>query len=204
MRVILITNPNDIPAEKNLIQALIQEGLVDIHFRKPDFSLEQAEQYLMSFTNEVRSKIVTHQFPELALKLGLKGIHFTGKTNSLLGNYADYEGSKSISTHSYMEIEQWQGMNYYFLSPIFKSISKQNYGGEAFDFNELKNFLQLHRQKEIIALGGITKTNIKEVKQLGFAGVALLGSVWNLFVETNSIDIVKKYMVELRTIWNEA
>ncbi len=204
MRIILITNSIDLPKEKLLLKALIEEELVDIHFRKPDYSKKEAENYLSSFNEDIRAKIVTHQYPELAIDLRLKGIHFTGKTKCSINQYGDYSGSKSISTHSFEEIiNQEETFNYYFLSPIFKSISKQNYGGDTFDFNLLEAFVKQQNEKEIIALGGVSQNNITQVKQMGFAGVALLGSVWNLFEESNDIEKVKKHIKEIRTLWQD-
>ena len=64
---------------------------------------------------------------------------------------------------------------YAFLSPIFDSISKKNYKSK-FDLNEVK---QVVEGKNIIALGGIDEDKIETCRELGFAGVAVLGAIWN-------------------------
>ncbi len=69
-----------------------------------------------------------------------------------------------------------------FLSPVFDSISKEGYAS-AFDLAEAQGFLQKlakrpgHRPS-VLALGGIESGNIAAVQQAGFAGAAVLGSVW--------------------------
>jgi len=69
------------------------------------------------------------------------------------------------------------GLTYGFLSPIFDSISKQGYAAAKFDPDHLR--AALHRcQLPIIALGGISPSNVGRAAELGFSGVAVLGSVW--------------------------
>jgi thiamine-phosphate pyrophosphorylase len=65
------------------------------------------------------------------------------------------------------------------LSPVFDSISK---GGYKAGFPEEiligaadKGFID----NKVVALGGISSSNIQSVKKLGFGGVAVLGTVWN-------------------------
>jgi thiamine-phosphate pyrophosphorylase len=85
---------------------------------------------------------------------------------------------KTISTsfHSTTAIfKSRRKYEYVFLSPVFDSISKQGYKGN-FSLEELKSFLK--SKKNIIALGGINAENIELVKQKGFAGAAVLGSIW--------------------------
>ncbi|MEO8759791.1 MAG: thiamine phosphate synthase [Bacteroidia bacterium] len=116
-----------------------------------------------------------HSHYKLAKEFDLKGIHLTEKErkskriNSTL---------KIISTsfHSTTEIlKNRRKYEYVFLSPVFDSISKQGYKSN-FSLEELKFFLK--RKKNIIALGGINAENIESVKQKGFAGAAILGSIW--------------------------
>ena len=75
----------------------------------------------------------------------------------------------------------WKGAEYAFLSPIFDSISKAGYKSK-FDLHELKNSPLLARRGvggEVFALGGIDEHKIDICRQLGFAGVAVLGTIWN-------------------------
>ncbi|MBI3501777.1 MAG: thiamine phosphate synthase [Bacteroidetes bacterium] len=74
---------------------------------------------------------------------------------------------------------------YAFLSPIFDSISKINYKSK-FDLQEVKERI---KHKKIIALGGIDEDKISICHKLGFAGVAVLGAIWN---SPNSIEKFKR------------
>jgi len=204
MKLIVITNPDETENEAGLISAIIESKLADIHFRKPSFSEEEAEAYLLQFPLGIRENIVTHTHPQLTEKLQLKGVHFTRNTKHTIAYYDAIDCSKSISTHSYDEITACHtSLNYYFLSPIFQSISKQGYGGNAFDKLELAAFLNNHKEKSIIALGGIDMQHIAACKSLGFAGVAVLGSVWQLYQKTKSINEVLAYLKTLRSVWEQ-
>lgn len=67
--------------------------------------------------------------------------------------------------------------DYLFLSPIFDSISKYGYRSK-FDPDTLKSFLN-STDKQIIALGGVDADRVSSCRKMGFAGVALLGYIWN-------------------------
>ena len=66
---------------------------------------------------------------------------------------------------------------YVFLSPIFNSISKQNYNTK-FTLHELHQASDIGLiDSKVIALGGITPDNIATTMQLGFGGAAVLGYI---------------------------
>ena len=83
--------------------------------------------------------------------------------------------------HSLEELENHkEKYEYAFLSPIFDSISKVGYKSK-FDLQELKRKSPLllgEGQGGVIALGGIDESKIEICRQLGFAGVAVLGAIW--------------------------
>ena len=91
---------------------------------------------------------------------------------------------KTISS-SFHDLETLDNDNfefdYYLLSPVFSSISKQDYEGQGFDVN--------HMDKLVVGMGGVTSENIAEFKALGFKGVGVLGGIWN---STTPIETFKK------------
>lgn len=120
-------------------------------------------------------KISLNDHHELALRYKLGGIHINSRNpNALQG----YQGLISKSCHTIEELESIQLFDYVFLSPIFNSISKANYQS-AFTLDQLYTLAQRDIINEkVIALGGISATNIKQVKEIGFGGAALLGTLW--------------------------
>ena len=84
------------------------------------------------------------------------------------------------SAHSTEEILANPGYDYYFLSPIYDSISKEGYKS-AFSKTELTEFLHAHPEIKVMALGGMTADKVDECREMGFAGVAFLGEIWNAY-----------------------
>jgi thiamine-phosphate pyrophosphorylase len=66
--------------------------------------------------------------------------------------------------------------NYIFLSPIFPSISKANYGTET-NLDELRKTVQ-QIPTHVYALGGIDPSRVAVCQSLGFAGIAMHGYIW--------------------------
>lgn len=90
----------------------------------------------------------------------------------------------STSFHALQDLGVCRGeLDYVLLSPIYASISKPGYGGSgaaaAFpDADGLASALAGSRYP-VLALGGVTPERFPELAELGFAGAALLGSIWS-------------------------
>uniref|UniRef100_A0A0G4I3P9 Thiamine phosphate synthase/TenI domain-containing protein n=1 Tax=Chromera velia CCMP2878 TaxID=1169474 RepID=A0A0G4I3P9_9ALVE len=93
---------------------------------------------------------------------------------------SDSEDPPHTSSTRLRRIPQVIQPDYAFLSPIFPSISKEGYRPGAFSSlpgNELQRRL-CGVPFPVFALGGISEKNVLSEKLKGFAGVGLLGSVW--------------------------
>lgn len=185
MKLIVLSNPTNLNNEHELLCSLFEAGLEYYHLRKPDFSKEKMENFLKQIPQKYFNKIVLHSHHDLAEKYNLKGKHISS-------NYAELKGdSKYISTsfHSFKDIENCkEKYDYVFLSPIFDSISKQDYPSN-FDKKELtKFFIQQAKTFDIIALGGMNENTIYDAMEMGFDGVALLGGIW---MATNPLEKFK-------------
>ena len=95
----------------------------------------------------------------------------------------DCQGLRSRSLHKLDELRDTEEpLDYCFFGPVYESISKKGYlpkvqlpelGGVLYNFKKSKS------QKPLVyALGGIRRRKIPELFNLGFDGVALLGSIW--------------------------
>lgn len=184
--MILITNPVFIENEINIINLLFEEGLALLHIRKPDFSELETAQFIHQIKMDFRSNLVLHSHHNLAEDFGINRIHFSEKERKdnldspagFTKPYSYKNESKSTSTHSIEDFNSLEkGFDYAFLSPVFKSISKENYFPEKDLFTALKS--RTNYKTKVIALGGIDSQNIQETLEKGFNDVALLGSIWN-------------------------
>ena len=179
MKLILITPPSYFVEEDKIITALFEEGLDILHLRKPNTAPMYAERLLSLIPEQYHKRIVVHGHFYLKDEYKLKGIHLNSRNPNIPANY---KGHLSRSCHSLEEIkEHKKAHDYLFLSPVFDSISKKDYCAN-YSQEELK---KAHKasiiDKKVIALGGIDADNIKQVKNLGFGGAAVLGGIWDKF-----------------------
>lgn len=170
MHRIILTYPTPVEGEIEKIKSLISEGLYALHVRKPNFSLEEMEEFLLKFTSQERKLFMLHSHHELVDKYSLKGYHISNwRSQEEMDEWYFY----STSCHSLEELDTVQGeVDYAFLSPIFDSITKQGYASKFAD-------VQLEKKAcSVVALGGIKEEHVDRLKSQGFDGYALLGSVW--------------------------
>lgn len=178
--IIVLSPEYDIPNEVEILNQLFKQGLACYHLRKPHKSYEEYSVYIRQIDTAFHDRVVVHNHHMIINQFNLKGIHFKeqhridhidnpGKYFKELNMYGK---TISSSFHDLQDLEDcYFEFDYHFLSPVFDSISKEVYKGRGFDVN--------NSNKTIIALGGIRPENIAQVKQLGYNGIAVLGSIWN-------------------------
>jgi len=169
--LIVFSSESRSASEPELVTRFFENGLEIFHLRKPGAAAAQLNKYLKAIPDQFHNRIVIHSHFQLGSEFGLKGIH----TNA--------DSGVSASFHSTSEIENCPyPFSHIFLSPVFDSISKPGYTSR-FDLAKLAVFLNNRKTKnnsapKIIALGGISASNILEIKKYGFDGAAVLGSIW--------------------------
>lgn len=172
MKVIVITPPGKTKDETVVCNLLFANGLQTLHLRKPGAPLEVYEAFIQRIEPRYRGRIVLHEHYELTERYGLRGIHLRSgqaETHNLYPNLR-----VSISCHSLDEIKALPFRPAYcFLSPVFDSISKEGYKAAFKEVPRIKDF-----PFPVVALGGITPERADECRKAGFAGVAVLGYVW--------------------------
>lgn len=177
--MIVISNPTEIVNETNIIHALFEEGLELFHVRKPNYSKEELFSFLLTINSRFYSKLVLHHHHDLAEEFQIDRLHFTEKDRLNKPNrFLKPVRFLSTSVHSIVDFNGLPDVfDYAFLSPIYPSISKQNYVPIKNAFEEIKKRTNHHTK--LIALGGISIENIEEVIINGFDDFALLGTIWN-------------------------
>lgn len=173
-RLIGISPERGVKDEQRRIVEFLDNGIDLFHIRKPFLTQEQIRYYLDEFPLEIRDRLTIHNYPDLALEFGLGGVHFNLSSPFIKPIYGDKR--KSYSCHNIKEmLESRDIFDYVFLSPIYNSISKKGYKSK-FNLNDLKESGLIN--KKVIALGGIREENFAELKNIGFGGAALLGSLF--------------------------
>lgn len=179
--LIVVSQPQIFAQEASLINQLFEEGLTLLHLRKPEINEEYFKKLILEIDSKYYSKIVLHQHHTLAKEFGIRRLHLTEVNRNHLTE-TEIANLKKQITHlstSIHYVEEYKSLSRYFdytfLGPVFDSISKKEY--KAIELKgELKNLEK--KSIQLIAIGGITKTNYKEPLSWGFDGIAVLGSIW--------------------------
>jgi thiamine monophosphate synthase len=181
MKLIVISKEKVFAGEPLWINALMGEYDFTFHLRKPGLTESETEEIILQINSNFHNRIVLHDHFTLAAKYRLKGVHLNSRNPE-----ANFRGeywcrcSISRSCHSLEEVAANKDRcNYVTLSPVFDSISK---GGYKAGFPEEILISAADKgiiDNKVVALGGISSSNIQSVKKLGFGGVAVLGAVWN-------------------------
>ncbi|WP_114783043.1 thiamine phosphate synthase [Botryobacter ruber] len=177
MHLIVITTPHAFPNEHQLIHQLLEAGLETLHVRKPGYSLAEMRAWLSQISVLHHPRLMLHQHHELAQEFRVKGLHFPEAVRATAATTPKMNLLFSTSFHALQELPKPHPLfDYAFLSPVFDSISKEGYAA-AFAEEDVKKALQT-ATVPVVALGGVAMENLAKVRELGFAGAAVLGAVW--------------------------
>lgn len=176
---IVVTSPVKVKLDEDVVNRLFTIGLKILHLRKPDSTIDDYRTFLQGINMVYHDRIVIHHYPELCHEFGLKGYHLTESNREEMGSELEdfvrqtQDSGFTVST-AFHDLETLRlceiPFDYHLLSPVLNSISKPDYLGKAFDVNNIS--------KAVIGLGGIDSGNIGMIKDLGYNGVAVLGSIW--------------------------
>lgn len=180
MKLIVLSHPSMLDREVEIIHSLFEAGMERFHLRKPDWDKKAYKSFLHHINAAYHPKISIHAHHELANEFDLGGIHFTEKHRESLAIEHLQKAKKanllfSTSFHALEQLGKWDHVfDYAFLSPVFDSISKQGYQS-TFE----QGFKLSHDSTtKLIGLGGVKAGNISELATMGFAGAAVLGTIW--------------------------
>ncbi|MNR95817.1 Regulatory protein TenI [compost metagenome] len=191
--MIVISNPIKINNEIDIIHSLFEQGLSLFHVRKPDYSEKEMKTYLSDIKIDFRSQLVLHNHHHLAAEFRINRIHFTEKERIAILNPVAKLTRPTKNTFQKMvkkglhlstsvhTIEDFNALDnafgYAFLSPVYPSISKENYSTKTNLLEDTKK--RTNYTTQLIALGGMDSKNTADTLKTGFDDVALLGTIWN-------------------------
>ena len=200
---ILISNNVPLSNEVEIIRFFFKNKNNLFHLRRYDSSEDDVVQFLNAFNEEERKQLVLNHHHFLASEFGINRLHFSENERLEIGDEKleklhSLGFNLSTSVHSVEDFEKLNSVfEYAFLSPVFDSISKENYKAVSFDLNEVRKDIK------VIALGGITFENYNDALNLGFDGVAFLGGVWNQensgLILSNLVSLLEVGLRELKS-----
>ena len=181
MKLIVISKEKVFDGEPLWINALMGKYDFTFHLRKPGLTERETEEIILQINSNFHNRIVLHDHFPLAAKYRLKGVHLNSR-NPEANFKGEYWSNCSISRscHSLEEVAaNKDSCIYVTLSPVFDSISKAGYNA-GFSYQALKDASENGIiDSKVVALGGISPSNIASVINLRFGGAAVLGTVWN-------------------------
>ena len=190
MKLIVVTTERFFNGEAEGVTALFEEGLERLHLRKPEASAVETAEWLTAIPLAFHNRIVLHDHFELINRFNLGGIHLNRRNPAPVGQ----PKSVSRSCHSLAEIKEHPGADYYFLSPVFDSISKPGYQ-QGFELDGVAEaFARKAVTANVYALGGVTPERLRLIKHTGFAGAAILGALWGAYpVDNNKEALIERF-----------
>lgn len=176
MKLIVISRPDLFPNEDEAIRVLLENGVDNIHIRKPDSKTSHVAKLLDKIPMEYFSRLTLNGDFRLLNDYKFGGVHLNSKNPT---PPKDFNGNVSHSCHSLEEVEsKLNEMDYTLLSPIFDSVSKQGYKA-SFPYKELEKASSAGIiNSRVVALGGVTPDKISQLKYFKFGGCAILGYIW--------------------------
>jgi thiamine-phosphate pyrophosphorylase len=219
-QLIVISIATMLPGEAAIIHQLFDEGLELFHLRKPGAEEQAVRQLIEAIPAVYLNRIVMHGFFHLMEEYGMHRLHLREEHRQKLERegyiFEDTaaaaelarmglrqlaaDPSKCTLSTSVHDLQTLQSLSFHFsytfYSPVFDSISKQQYKGVAGDDFYLKDE---QKAVPVIALGGIDVSNIEKVDKMNFDGAAILGALWN--DPAKAVDNFKELKIYADGIW---
>ena len=195
MNLIILTTPNFLPDEAEALTALLSHGLYRLHLRKPGCTEAELDALIRQLPPAYYPRISLHDHFPLQARYHLGGIHLNSRNPDVP---TGFQGLVSRSCHTLEEAARYAPLtDYYFLSPIFDSISKQGYHA-GFTEQQLRRATEQGIINEkTIALGGVTADKLPYLASLGFGGAAFLGDIWSGYHSREDIPDVIEHFLKL-------
>ena len=195
MRIIILTAPNFLSDEAEVLTQLLDHALYRLHLRKPGCTEEELEALIRQIPPAYYPHISLHDHFILQARYRLGGIHLNSRNpNAPTG----FRGMVSRSCHTLEEAVYYAPLtDYYFLSPIFDSISKQGYHAGFTDRQLRRAAEQGTINEKTVALGGISADKLPYLASLGFGGAAFLGDIWREYHSREDIPRVVGHLLRM-------
>jgi len=205
MELVVFTNPKKTPSEIDSITAMFENGLQTLHVRKPKYGIDDMDDFLRLIPKQYQNRIVLHSHHKLGKVYNLKGIHM-GRTHREKKYSSSFKfklmrmlhsnWTVTRSCHRLISLQECDNYDYVFLSPMYDSISKENYSNK-FSPKTVKNMIEENNIK-VFALGGVDIDKFEELRSLNFTGVAMLGAIWQS--NHNPLSVFKEAQQKLASL----
>lgn len=204
--MVVITSPTPMVNEASLINKMFEKGLSLLHVRKPNMNINELRLWVKDIDNCYHQSLVIHipnivinnkewffeQYIALINNLNSTYTHLSTDNCSFVNNYKYKLPKLSTSVHCITEVNKLSTtIERVFISPIYPSISKKGYSSSINWTEEIQQ--RTNFNTTLVALGGITPYQIKELKTMGFDDYALLGTIWEADQPLKQFELCQHY-----------
>jgi len=202
MRLIVISRSKNSPDDAKIIRELMENGMERFHLRKPSMDTKDMRTLLEAIPEVFRDRIVVHSHHKLATEYKLGGIHLTS-----IHRKRKFSTWRRVRRLKIAIVNPIISTSFQKLGHVYSSEKVYTYAflGAVFDrltgnFNAGYNMHSVtaannKSKSPVIARGGITPQHILRCKELGFAGAALVSSIWDqpdpVGAWINTLDVCK-------------
>jgi thiamine-phosphate pyrophosphorylase len=171
--IVLITAEEALENECQIIKEIMKDHEdLYLHFRKPEFTGKQTLDFLFKLDYDAIKRTTTHYFQQsMAESIYVSSHH---KEQDRIDKLV-VQNLRSTSFHEIPKESEILLYRYFFCSPVFQSISKEDYF-PSIDW-DINNQTEMFKNKAV-ALGGVCLENLESIKEKGFRNIALMGAVW--------------------------
>jgi thiamine-phosphate pyrophosphorylase len=165
------------------IEAALKGGVRAIQLREKSLSeneLRSLAKDVLKLTQKYSALLIINHRAELAHAIGADGVHLTESSpavRKIRKQFPDLLIGKSTHSLQGAMRAQHQGADFVTFSPVYDTPSKQQYGPPQ-GLEKLKHVCA-GLDIPVLALGGIDRSRITSVRNLGAFGVALIRGIWN-------------------------
>jgi thiamine-phosphate pyrophosphorylase len=169
-----------------LLPALVEAGLRALQVREKALTPRALAEYTAALvsglgTRRAQLRLFLNDRADLALSLGLEGVHLRGDSLPLERHAPALRRALlfGVSTHSLAGVQAAEaaGADFVTFGPVFATPSKAPYG-EPVGLATLERAARVSRVP-IFALGGVTPARVGDCLAAGAWGVSAISAVWN-------------------------
>ena len=183
-----IANIDDHSDPLSFVTRLFEAGVTLLQLRSKTYSQPAFKSFIESVL-ELRNglnytevpKVIINDYPTLCVETGADGVHI-GQEDGSISTARDLIGPNAllgVSTHTERQfktaLKQAHKLNYIALGPIFESKTKQGHAAVV-GIEQLKSICK-SSTLPIVAIGGITTKNGKEVYRAGATSIAVVSDL---------------------------
>ncbi len=174
--------PFDKVRETAEILALSGAGIIQLRMKNvPDAKFLEYAEYVSSVCRESNVIFIVNDRPDIASISGANGVH-VGKSDIPLSKITGICGGRMVKGISALNISEGEralssAADYIALGPIYSTSSKNGIEIPGIGLEPLRKIC-LHRVKPVVAIGGITSSNVRKVLDSGCSCIALISELY--------------------------